>query len=146
MATKKIRTRIIQKHDTEAHWNLAVNFIPEKGEIIIYDDVKDESGAPKIKIGDGSKNPANLPFAADVTLTNLKITAKAEDINAIKGIEVTADELNQIPSMQTEIESKLSRSGDSMTGDLNMQSHNIKLGTCTLKYDSDNECLNFSFE
>ncbi len=37
MAEKNIKTRIIHKHDTEANWNLAVNFIPKQGELIVYD-------------------------------------------------------------------------------------------------------------
>ena len=37
MANSQIKTRIIHKHDTEANWNLATNFIPKQGEIIIYD-------------------------------------------------------------------------------------------------------------
>ena len=38
MATeKKINSRIQQKHDVAANWAKATNFIPKKGEIIIYD-------------------------------------------------------------------------------------------------------------
>lgn len=37
MSDKKSKTRIIHKHDTEENWNKAVNFIPQNGEIIIYD-------------------------------------------------------------------------------------------------------------
>ena len=39
MANKTYQGRIVQKHDTSANWAKATNFIPLKGEIIIYDDL-----------------------------------------------------------------------------------------------------------
>ena len=68
MATeKKINSRIQQKHDVAANWAKATNFIPKKGEIIIYDAEYNASGeetqAVRFKIGDGSKTINNLPFA-----------------------------------------------------------------------------------
>ena len=68
MATeKKINSRIQQKHDVAANWAKATNFIPKKGEIIIYDAEYNASGeetqAVRFKIGDGSKTVNNLPFA-----------------------------------------------------------------------------------
>lgn len=57
MADKKIQTRIINKHDTKANWDKAVNFVPLKGEIIIYTDEN------KVKIGDGETTVINLPYA-----------------------------------------------------------------------------------
>ena len=68
MATeKKITSRIQQKHDVAANWAKATNFIPKKGEIIIYDAEYSASGvetqAVRFKIGDGSKTVNNLPFA-----------------------------------------------------------------------------------
>ena len=45
------------KHDTAANWAKAVNFIPNKGEIIIYDDMD-----PPFKIGDGIHSVNDLPF------------------------------------------------------------------------------------
>ena len=38
------KARIITKHDTTANWNAAVDFIPMKGEVIIYDDYQTEPG------------------------------------------------------------------------------------------------------
>ena len=69
MATeKKITSRIQQKHDVAANWAKATNFIPKKGEIIIYDAEYNASGEEtqpvRFKIGDGSKTVNNLPFAA----------------------------------------------------------------------------------
>jgi hypothetical protein len=48
---------ITLKHDTAANWAKAVNFIPDKGEVIIYDDMD-----PPFKIGDGFHNINDLPF------------------------------------------------------------------------------------
>ena len=78
MATeKKITSRIQQKHDVAANWAKATNFIPKKGEIIIYDAEYNASGeetqAVRFKIGDGSKTVNNLPFA--VIDYNGRITA-----------------------------------------------------------------------
>ena len=57
MANKTYQGRIVQKHDTSANWAKATNFIPLKGEIIIYDDLN------KIKIGDGTTNVNDLGFS-----------------------------------------------------------------------------------
>lgn len=78
MATeKKITSRIRQKHDVAANWAKATNFIPQKGEIIIYDAEYNANGeetqAVRFKIGDGSKTVNNLPFA--VIDYNNRITA-----------------------------------------------------------------------
>lgn len=64
MATEKnISSRIINKHDIEANWNKATNFIPKAGEIIIYD--KDETyDYERFKIGDGETAVAALPFGS----------------------------------------------------------------------------------
>lgn len=64
MSNKTLNARVIHKHDTEAHWNLAVNFIPLVGEVIIYD--KDNNyNYQRIKIGDGSTLVSALPFVSD---------------------------------------------------------------------------------
>lgn len=78
MATeKKINSRIQQKHDVAANWAKAINFIPQKGEIIIYDAEYNASGsetqAVRFKIGDGTRTVNNLPFA--VIDYNNRITA-----------------------------------------------------------------------
>lgn len=59
MATKNINTRIKHKTDTSANWAKAVNFVPLKGEIIVYSDLR------KIKIGDGTTKVNSLQFLAD---------------------------------------------------------------------------------
>lgn len=63
MAEQNIKTRIQMKHDVESNWNTAggKGFVPKIGELIIYD--KDAVYSyPRMKIGDGSTNVADLPF------------------------------------------------------------------------------------
>lgn len=57
----EIKSRIQLKHDTAAHWELATNFIPKAGEIIIYD--ADSDNPVRYKIGDGVTGVNALPFA-----------------------------------------------------------------------------------
>ena len=61
MAEKQFNGRIIQKHDSEANWEKAINFIPKAGEIIIY-DTDETHTEPRIKIGDGTNVVKNLHF------------------------------------------------------------------------------------
>ena len=61
---KQIDTRIINKHDTEANWNLATDFIPLQGEIIIY-DTDENYDYERFKLGDGQTPAANLPFVSE---------------------------------------------------------------------------------
>lgn len=76
MANKTFQGRIVQKHDTKANWDKATNFVPLKGEIIIYDDLN------KIKIGDGSTKINDLKF--DTATFYVKVTQGT-------GNSVTAD-------------------------------------------------------
>lgn len=68
MAQKTFNSRIINKHDTEANWLKATNFIPRQGEIIIYDTDSTHS-YERFKIGDGVTVVSSLPFA-DETKVN----------------------------------------------------------------------------
>lgn len=58
---KNMNTRIQHKHDTEANWNKAVNFIPKIGEIIVY-DIDENNICPRIKIGNGINTVNTLKF------------------------------------------------------------------------------------
>ena len=62
MANKTFQGRIVQKHDTEANWKKAINFVPLKGEIILYDDLNE------IKIGDGTTKINDLDFFASAII------------------------------------------------------------------------------
>lgn len=65
MANKTVKTRIVNKHDVETNWAKAVNFIPKKGEIIVYDE-DDTHTCPRFKVGDGKTVVSALPFTTDV--------------------------------------------------------------------------------
>ena len=76
MPKKIINSRIQNKHDTSANWELT-NFVPLAGEIVMYDAEYDSNGsetqAVRFKIGDGTRTVNNLPFA--VIDYNGRITA-----------------------------------------------------------------------
>ena len=59
-----MKSRIIFKHDIEKNWNSATNFIPKKGELILYDP-DNTYDYTRMKIGDGSTKVSNLPFLFD---------------------------------------------------------------------------------
>lgn len=69
----KYNSRIVMKHDIEANWKKAINFIPLAGEIIVYDaedSSTDLTGTDRVspiayerfKIGDGKQTVTALPF------------------------------------------------------------------------------------
>ena len=62
MAEKSLQARIQNKCDTTANWEKATNFVPKKGEIIVYSD-GGGTGIPKIKVGDGTTKVGSLKFA-----------------------------------------------------------------------------------
>lgn len=68
-----LNARIQQKHDIEFNWNKASGFIPNAGEIIIYDPDAHLEGEGKgtrtvaqFKIGNGFDNVIDLPFSEQV--------------------------------------------------------------------------------
>ena len=75
MAEKNLTTRIKHKIDTSANWAKAVNFIPLKGEIIIYSDLR------KIKVGDGVTKVNSLQFLAESTVNNGRLIIKKNGVN-----------------------------------------------------------------
>ena len=62
-----LKTRIQNRHDTEANWTTASNatkpFIPLKGEVIVYDPDATNT-TPRVKIGDGTTKVGDLAFVA----------------------------------------------------------------------------------
>ena len=69
MATKTIKTRIVNKHSTESDWKKAINFVPLLGELIIYDP--DEMYFySRFKIGNGISNVNDLPFVDGLGISN----------------------------------------------------------------------------
>ena len=67
MSNKQLNARMQQKIDTYENWSKATNFIPLKGELIIY--TTDENGNEKIgfKVGTGEegKNVHQLDFVSE---------------------------------------------------------------------------------
>ena len=72
MANDTIKTRIQMKNDVEANWNQATNFIPKKGEIIVYSPDINHNYS-RLKIGDGSTTVINLPFIDSATISGINI-------------------------------------------------------------------------
>jgi len=78
MANNTIKTRIQLKNDTEANWNKAKNFIPLRGEAIIYST---DSTHPfsRLKIGDGTTPVIDLPFIDSNSVNGINIQAKTTE-------------------------------------------------------------------
>jgi len=89
MANKTYQGRIVQKHDTSANWAKATNFIPLKGEIIIYDDLN------KIKIGDGTTNVNDLGFSDNKILIDIITTEKVDETSYPNSFNIMSTEMEQ---------------------------------------------------
>lgn len=65
----------IPKIESAQDWEKAINFIPKKEQIIIYDGVK-ENGKyiipPRIKVGNGIHTVKELPFETDTNISYLE--------------------------------------------------------------------------
>ena len=95
MAIKELNARLPQKHDYEANWIKAINFVPMKGEIIVYDPEIDARGNVAIlpegrtspydyarfKCGDGETKVNDLPFM--FAYLEDKIDDLAEEVNTL---------------------------------------------------------------
>ena len=60
---KKFNARVQHKIDTQENWEKATNFIPLKGELIIY-DIDANNTSRRIKIGDGTTPVNDLEFVS----------------------------------------------------------------------------------
>lgn len=81
---KRMKVRLVCKHDTEANWIRAINFKPEKGELIIY-DIDNNHSYERMKIGDGKTLVSNLPFVLDNVVINTSNLAKLNGSNTFTG-------------------------------------------------------------
>ena len=61
------KSNAIVKVDTEANWNKAINYIPDKFTIIVYTY---ENSAPRVKFGDGVTVVTKLPFLNNNEVVN----------------------------------------------------------------------------
>lgn len=94
MIERNIQSRIVNKHDIEKNWNKAVNFIPKKGEFIIY-DIDENYDYPRLKVGDGATVVGQLPFIdSDVRNLIAELTIR---LNALADSDdTTLDQLSEI--------------------------------------------------
>jgi hypothetical protein len=104
MANKEYVGRMTQKHDIEANWKKAINFIPKQAEIIVYDVEYDAKGHTlelpegrdvpyayeRFKIGDGITKVNLLPFATPDTVEVIK-AGSGKDAVTIGGSEPAYD-------------------------------------------------------
>ena len=116
---KNMNTRIQHKHDIEANWNKAINFIPKKGELIVYDPDENYNYS-RVKIGDGISTANELPFiiAVDTSLTQSGKAADAKAVgDAINAIPVstTDDGYTEITGLRQAISTNIVKSGNAIT-------------------------------
>ena len=72
MAEKMLNARLQQKTDTFENWAKATTFVPKKGEMIIYSDLK------QFKVGDGETLLSALDFFTAATTVQF-VTWGADD-------------------------------------------------------------------
>ena len=62
-----------QSVNTKEYWNLHIDYVPARGEIVIYSNRNTVDGVdyPGIKIGDGNAYLVDLPFVGDDTYLQL---------------------------------------------------------------------------
>lgn len=107
----ELKGRIIQKHDTEANWIKATNFLPKKGEIIIYD--ADDTNPVRIKVGDGVKKVNELPFVVEPLIIDAAIDNTSSNPVQNKAVAATIDQV--IASMKDGTVKSVS-TGEGLTG------------------------------
>ena len=131
------QARFEQKHDIEANWNKAINFVPRPGEIIFYDPDENHRNTRQ-KVGDGKTTVINLPFM-NTTYTleqnGDKITLKGSDGNS-----------SEVTVQTKQIQSDWSQMDDTQPDFINNRTHYdegyTKIGIYTwsdLSYDVIND-------
>jgi len=98
MAEKRIYGRAVQKHDVEANWLKATNFVPMQGEVIVY-DIDENYNYERIKIGDGIQNVNALPFVDDVLRAELvaqinDVDDRVDAVSALIGDASVSEQIN----------------------------------------------------
>ena len=96
MSEKRINTRIIHKHETEANWLLS-SLIPMQGELVVY-DIDENHSYERIKIGDNVKNVNDLPFVDDALRAELlvqinSVDDKVDAVSALVGDSAVSDQI-----------------------------------------------------
>jgi hypothetical protein len=74
-----MRARISQLHKTEEAWQKYRNWVPEAGEIIIY-DVDEQHEYVRLKVGDGKTTLNELTFFINATIDSYLNNFKHQEI------------------------------------------------------------------
>ena len=98
MAEKRLNTRIVHKHETEANWLLS-SLVPMQGELIVY-DIDENYAYERIKSGDGEKNVNALPFVDDALRTDLltqieEVDGKISAVSELVGDTKVSDQISE---------------------------------------------------
>ena len=101
MSEKRIVGRVVQKHDIEANWLKATNFIPMQGEVIIY-DIDSTYSYERVKVGDGKTLVSALPFIDDAVKGNIEtltsainnVDAKIDEVGVLVGDTAVSEQIN----------------------------------------------------
>ena len=94
MSEKKFKGRIVNKHDIESNWQLATNFTPLEGEIIIYDPDSNNENS-RVKIGDGVRNVNELPFITEELESQIESLVGGDFVVSNAEHAATADSATQ---------------------------------------------------
>ena len=82
MANNAIKTRIQNKHDSQANWEKALNFKPLVGELIVY-DVDENYSYERFKLGDGINYVNDLPFADEALVETInELDSKLREVSS----------------------------------------------------------------
>lgn len=101
MNEKYLLSRIAQKHDIETNWNNSPDFIPMRGELIVY-DIDANYDYERLKIGDGATTVVNLPFYLADEIDTIKAlvgdtSVSTQISNAIESeVFITVDDIDTI--------------------------------------------------
>lgn len=125
MVEKEIQSRIIHKHETEADWLKATNFIPKQAELIIYDIEIDGDGNTlplpegrdipytyeRFKIGDGIHTVSMLPFVDEgMNISSVNVYHEGFKTSDIIDTYILSIDYNALAFDTTEIIAALNKS------------------------------------
>lgn len=75
-----MKARISQLHKTEEQWNNTYPWVPEPGELVVYDPDENHQHA-RIKVGDGVRTLQELDFFIDSAIAEVLNQIKFESVN-----------------------------------------------------------------
>lgn len=135
----QIKTRVMQKYDSEANWKLATNFKPMKGEVIVYSP-DDDYSYPRIKIGDGASFVNDLPFITEAAGANLGLVKTGGDVTISDGTITVNDDshahvISNIDNLQNALDDKLT------TTELKVTTSGSGNAVTSVSYDSDTKTI-----